>query len=348
MRITANQVTLVRLFLLPVPMAMVYTERFGWMLAALLVFALLGLTDAVDGMLARRHGGTPLGALLDPIVDKIFLVATFGPLTDLRIVAPWLGLVLFVRELAVTALRSVALEERVTFRTSRIAKLKTTVQMAGAGFIFLVHIFPANRAILPIVGFAAACSLAVPAIQWARGRTPGWRAYSGAILITGVAICRALTDRDTSVMAYTVAIAAFTVVSGAEYFWSLRGVLARRFARRPLELLRLAGLSLAVPLAFLPAMQIDGAPIYAILLILAVELALGGVDNSLVQAGRVRGPGADLARSTVQALAGLVMVWSLAGGPGLAVAHLAANAALAVSLADLAVRVRRHREAFET
>jgi CDP-diacylglycerol--glycerol-3-phosphate 3-phosphatidyltransferase len=345
-RITANQVTLARLFLLPVPMAMVYTETFGWMLAALVLFALLGLTDAVDGMLARRHGATPLGALLDPIVDKIFLVATFGPLTDLRIVAPWLGLVLFVRELAVTALRSVALEERATFRTSRIAKLKTTVQMAGAGFIFLVHVFPRDRIVVPILAFAAACSLAVPLIQWARGRTPGWRAWSGAVLITGVAICRLLTDRDTAIMGFTVTIAVFTVVSGAEYFWSLRGVLARRFGRRPLELLRLAGLSLAVPLGFLPAMQIDGAPIYAILLILAVELALGGVDNSLIQAGRVRGPGADLARSVSQAAAGAVMTWSLTVGPGVVVAHVAANAALVVSLADLAVRLRRHREAF--
>jgi len=316
------------------------------MLAGLLVFTLLGLTDAVDGMLARRHGATPLGALLDPIVDKIFLVATFGPLADLRIVPTWLVLVLFVRELAVTALRSVALEEHVTFRTSRIAKLKTTVQMAGSGFILLVYLFPRDRVIDPILLVAAGCSLAVPLIQWLRGRKPGWRAYSGAALITGVWILRASTGREAAMAGYTLAIAAFTIVSGLEYFWSLRAVLGRRFFRRPVELLRLAALSLAVPLGFLPAMQADGAPIYAILLILAAEIAVGGVDNSLVQAGRIRGPWIDLARSGVQSVAGAVLVWSLTSGPGIALAHLAANAALAVTLADLAVRLRRHHEAF--
>ena len=86
----------------------------------LLPFILLGLTDAVDGMLARRYGGTPLGALLDPVVDKIFLVATFGPLADLKIVAPVLVGLLFIRELAVTALRSTALEKKVKFVDCRI------------------------------------------------------------------------------------------------------------------------------------------------------------------------------------------------------------------------------------
>ena len=56
MRVTANQVTLTRLVLLPVPVVMIYRQTTGWMLAGLVIFVVLGLTDAVDGMLARRFG----------------------------------------------------------------------------------------------------------------------------------------------------------------------------------------------------------------------------------------------------------------------------------------------------
>src|SRR5512138_3647794 len=55
-RITANQVTLIRLVLLPLPVAMIYRNTHAWMLGALAVYIVLGLTDALDGYLARKYG----------------------------------------------------------------------------------------------------------------------------------------------------------------------------------------------------------------------------------------------------------------------------------------------------
>ena len=96
-------------------------------------------------------------------MDKIFLVAGFVPLADFQIMPTTLVFILFIRELAVTALRSIALEEGFSFKTSAIAKLKTTIQMAGAGFILLIWLFPDDGTIRLILSVAAA-AFCVPAV----------------------------------------------------------------------------------------------------------------------------------------------------------------------------------------
>jgi len=341
-RVTANQITLLRLFLLPFPVWMIYRGTRAWLLAALGVMIVLGLTDAIDGMLARRHGSTALGALLDPIVDKIFLVASFGPLADLRIVPSVLVVVLFVRELAVTALRSAALEEAFRFRTTRIAKLKTVVQMAGAGILLLLHMFRDGRGVSVLLGLGIVGAVAPAAVQWARGRTPGWMAWSAAALVGPLVVLRFLFGADVVLAAVMLMIAGLTVISGAGYFWEMRGVLQARFTRRPVEAARLLAVSLVVPLVYLPLMQRPGAPIWAILLVLAAELAIGGVDNSLVQSGIRRGPGPDLGRSAALGVVGLALVAATASGASPLVRHGLGGLALAITLADLLGLLMRH------
>jgi CDP-diacylglycerol--glycerol-3-phosphate 3-phosphatidyltransferase len=338
LRITANQVTLLRLLLLPLPVAMIYKAvlyggGLAWAAAGLGMFILLGLTDAVDGMLARRHGSTTLGALLDPIVDKIFLVATFGPLADLTIVSPALVGVLFVRELAVTALRSTALERKISFRTSRIAKLKTTVQGAGSGFIFLFY-FLQDLTILNRVMWVTAIGAAIPVILLLfLGRRPGWRSLSAFILLEAAVVLHLVTGPARVISIIMWVIIGFTIYSGAEYFWGLRR------------------LALAVPVCVLPVMMRPGAPIYAILMILAAELALGGVENSLAQAGRRSSVGADLLRSGIQ-IAGGGAMWILLNGHGsggpwdVLPAHAVGVLVLMITLLAIVRRVKGNRQLF--
>jgi len=342
-RITANQVTLARLVLLPVPVAMIYQNTHLYMLGALFIYILLGLTDALDGYLARKYGSTQLGALLDPVVDKIFLVAGFVPLADFQIMPTTLVFILFIRELAVTALRSIALEEGFSFKTSSIAKLKTTVQMAGAGFILLIWLFPDDVVILSILAVAAA-GFAVPAIvALSRGSGPGWMAWSSAALGALMLGLRWSLAPKATIFLLMSFIVAITLYSGAEYAWGMRSVLRARFARAPLEALRLAGLSLAVPMFYLPAIDRADDPTFAILALLAVEFAQGGVDNSLAQMGYARGPGPDLFRSGLQAACGAVLVYSLVSGAGRTIGLGITLFALGVSLGDLGVRCYRHR-----
>jgi cardiolipin synthase (CMP-forming) len=76
---TANQVTLLRMLLIPVFVILVLYDSPGW---ALLVFLLAGITDGLDGLIARlTRQKTSLGAFLDPMADKLLLVTTFVVLT---------------------------------------------------------------------------------------------------------------------------------------------------------------------------------------------------------------------------------------------------------------------------
>lgn len=348
MRITANQVTLLRLVLLPLPVAMIYRNTRGFMLFALGIYILLGLTDALDGYLARKYGSTALGALLDPVVDKIFLVAGFVPLADFQIMPTTLVLVLFIRELGVTALRSIALEEGFSFKTSSIAKLKTTVQMAGAGFILIVWLFPKDATIRSILVVASAgfCLPAIVALS--RGRRPTWMAASSAGFILAILALRWALPPGAAIFGIMSVIVAITLYSGVEYAWGMRGVLMSRFARSPLEALRLAGLSLAVPVFYLPALDRPDDPTVAILGLLAAEFAQGGLDNSLVQMGHPRTAGPDLFRSAIQAVCGAVSLSALLSGIGPGVALAATLFALGVTLGDLGTRVWRHRLDLQT
>jgi cardiolipin synthase len=75
----ANQLTLLRMLLIPAFVILVVYGELGW---ALLVFVTAGATDALDGLAARRAGQrTSLGAWLDPMADKLLLVTTFIVLT---------------------------------------------------------------------------------------------------------------------------------------------------------------------------------------------------------------------------------------------------------------------------
>jgi len=345
-RITANQVTLARLVLLPLPVAMIYRNTHAFMLGALGIYILLGLTDALDGYLARKYGSTALGELLDPVVDKIFLVAGFVPLADFQIMPTTLVFILFIRELAVTALRTIALQEGFSFKTSSIAKLKTTVQMAGAGFILILWLFP-DDATIRLILTVAALGFAVPAIaSVVQRRRPGWMAWSSVALGIAMLAIRWVLPQKPAIFALMSGIVAITLYSGGEYLWGMRGVLWSRFVRSPIEAARLAGLSLAVPVFYLPAIDRGDDPTFAILGLLAVEFAQGGVDNSLAQMGYARPAGPDLVRSGIQAVCGAVLLWALFSGASPRLALMATLFALGVSVGDLAVRIYRHREDF--
>lgn len=346
MRVTANQVTAVRLLVLPAPMALLYVGGQAAMLAALGLFILLGLTDALDGYLARKYGSTPIGALLDPLADKIFLVAGYVPLVDILPVPSTLVVLLFVRELGVTALRSVALEEGFQFKTSELAKLKTVVQMGGAGFMLLLWLFPEDRQIETILGVAFAVSLVPAVVDLSRRRLPGRNAIWSAVLVGTIVAFRFVFPPVRAMTWVLIMIVGFTVVSGLEYVWGMRRVLADRIRRIPVESLRLPALSLAVPVLYLPALERSGAPTMAILVLLAAEIAVGGLDNSLVQMGRRRGPVADLFRAALQIACGIVVVRTVVESADPGAGRAAAILAAAYTVGEGALRFWRNRRSF--
>src|SRR6266576_2176702 len=135
-RITANQVTFLRLALIPIPCWLLYQGVRG-QYAALIFATLLGCTDFIDGYLARKHGPTVLGGLLDPIADKVFVAFAYMPFADVGMVPAWAVALMFVREFLVTALRSAYEQRDLSLKTSYLAKAKTWTQMQGIGILVL-------------------------------------------------------------------------------------------------------------------------------------------------------------------------------------------------------------------
>lgn len=131
----ANQLTLLRLLLIP---AFAILVIYGYMGSALLVFSLAGLTDVLDGLIARRTGQkTTLGAWLDPMADKLLLVTTFVlltlPLEHLANRLPlWLTVLVISRDVgivATVAIVNLAVGRR-TFKPSFLGKLATAIYIA--------------------------------------------------------------------------------------------------------------------------------------------------------------------------------------------------------------------------
>lgn len=147
-----NLLTLSRIVTVPLLAALLWwpTWRFGYGLA-FAVYCLMGITDYFDGYLARAQGAvSKLGIFLDPIADKIMVAAVILVLTaqgiltgpyvgDMHVIA---GLVILVREIAVSGLREFLGGLRVSVPVSRLAKWKTTFQMISLGALILGQALP--------------------------------------------------------------------------------------------------------------------------------------------------------------------------------------------------------------
>src|SRR2546422_11298456 len=90
------------------------------------VFCVAMTTDWLDGRIARRHGrSSPLGSLLDPVADKILVMAVLVMLVALEVVPGWMIAAIVVREFLVSGLRLAALERGVVLHARDLSKLKT-------------------------------------------------------------------------------------------------------------------------------------------------------------------------------------------------------------------------------
>lgn len=159
MQITANQVTVARLAALPFLGYTVYGDV-RLRIWGVVVGALIGLTDSLDGYLARKQGVTILGSLLDPVADKVFVVVCYACYADRHGLPWWVAAAILSRELLVTVLRSTLEGRGRRLPSTVLAKAKTWVQMLGFGFVVLCPIIH-----LPAVAETAALAV-VLAMTW--------------------------------------------------------------------------------------------------------------------------------------------------------------------------------------
>src|SRR4051794_33043660 len=133
-----NSLTLLRIFLVPFLVVVLLTKFYGREFVGLSIFLLAAVTDFFDGWIARRSNRiTRLGALLDPIADKLLMSAAFISLVELQLAPAWMIVIIIGREFAVSGLRSIAAQQGVTIAASPLGKNKTISQVVAISLLIL-------------------------------------------------------------------------------------------------------------------------------------------------------------------------------------------------------------------
>ena len=169
-----NMLTLLRIALIPVIVALVLMGNDGTRWAALALFLVAAITDYFDGMLARRMQlVSPLGRMLDPIADKLLVAALLiafafegsfdAPLT-------WAAIIILMREIAVSGLREFLGPSNITINVSPLAKYKTTLQLIALGAMILV----------PLADFVRPLAAALMWLATALTIYTGYQYFAGA------------------------------------------------------------------------------------------------------------------------------------------------------------------------
>jgi nicotinamide-nucleotide amidase len=139
-----NALTASRLVAIPVLMALLLMRFPGHDQVAAALFILFSLTDTLDGELARRSGTvSDFGKFLDPLADKLFVLSVLIVLVQEGLVAAWVVVVIFSRELIITILRSVAANQGRVIAAAPLGKTKTITQMAAVALLILQRPYPA-------------------------------------------------------------------------------------------------------------------------------------------------------------------------------------------------------------
>jgi cardiolipin synthase len=348
--ITANRVTVLRILALPFPCwALLGTpgdtglvrppDPVMW--AAFFFGLVVGATDFVDGWLARRDGPTTLGALLDPVADKLFVAMLLLPVVAHAECPGWAAGALFVRELLITSLRSSMSVRQQALKTSQLGKLKTVVQMGGIGVFFLTIFVPGTAMPWTIFGLGVAFSLLAVGWRARRGVLPLWLGASGPLLfaIFAVALLRPAPDAGTFVF---VLMVIFTWVSGADYLsGSVRAFRQTGGVGRP-DVARVLW-SFAHGLTLVPLLPSEPRLAVPVIVSLCAELSLGGVEN-LVAAERGRFARGSVIPTMLAAVVVGVCAWRDLVSPTTVV--LAAWVLAAFSVVNLAVAFWLDRDVF--
>jgi cardiolipin synthase len=168
----ANQLTILRMLLIPVFALFVIYDYMAW---ALCIFLIAALTDALDGLLARRTGQkTTLGAWLDPVADKL-LVATMLivltlPLAHLIVRIPvWLTVLVLSRDIgivATVAIVNLAIGRR-TFRPSIFGKLATATFLITGVATLTVNALGALFWLVPLLAYACLALTVISGLHYA-------------------------------------------------------------------------------------------------------------------------------------------------------------------------------------
>jgi len=138
-----NLVTLARIAIIPLVLVFIDDSDPVRSLVACLIFLGASVSDALDGYLARsRQMVTVVGKFLDPLADKLLVMAVLVFMVRIGRVPEWIAVLLIGRELAITGLRGIAISEGLVIAASRFGKNKTAFQLIGIAFLIMHFPYP--------------------------------------------------------------------------------------------------------------------------------------------------------------------------------------------------------------
>lgn len=188
----ANRLTMLRIALTFVFMSFLFVHGLWAKVTSLAIFIFAGLTDFFDGMIAHRKNMiTDFGRLMDPIADKILVLAAFVAFVQMQLIDAWMFVIIISREILITSLRLFALNKGKVLSATRAGKHKTLSQML---------------VIFCILGFIVLKEAMLTYFTW----NPSWEGlFHQSIYI---------------LMLFTVGL---TLYSGFSYLWENRKIIAR-------------------------------------------------------------------------------------------------------------------------
>ena len=149
----------------------------GAPIAAVIVFGVAALTDALDGHLARKvYGCSAFGKLMDPLADKVLTAAAFIGFVEMGVMPAWMVTLIISREMMVTGLRLLAIDKGIVLSAGRWGKHKTIWQMV---FISAVLLLNAIYSICPL-GFLEG-ELIRQIVLWSGGAVTALTLWSGIL-----------------------------------------------------------------------------------------------------------------------------------------------------------------------
>ncbi|MCB5177027.1 MULTISPECIES: CDP-alcohol phosphatidyltransferase family protein [Microvirga] len=156
-----NLITIGRLIIVPFVIVMIMQERWG---TAFVLFAIAGISDGVDGFIARHFDmKSELGAYIDPLADKSLLVSIYISLAVVGAIPSWLAIVVVSRDAMIVAavMLSWVMSRPVEIKPLLVSKLNTAAQIGFAAFALAANAYGADLAGLEEVAMLVVAALTV-------------------------------------------------------------------------------------------------------------------------------------------------------------------------------------------
>jgi len=188
----ANRLTMLRIILTFIFMFFLFCHGLWAKVLSLAIFIFAALSDFLDGLIAnKKNMVTDFGRLMDPIADKILVLAAFAAFVQMQLIEAWMFMIIVSREILITSLRLFALNKGKVLSATRAGKQKTLSQML---------------VIFSILGFIVTKEVMLAYFTW----NPSWE----AVFRQGIYILMLLT-------------VGLTLYSGLSYLWENRKIIAR-------------------------------------------------------------------------------------------------------------------------